>query len=300
MQIPANTRLWGANLNPAPDYFSAPSSWAQLWQVWDWDNWIRPMIDQVRGIGGSCVRVFGNTHVVTSGQIDLATYLQRWRQLLDYAADNGMKVFPCGGDLGHWGRATSRTAALSLYRAWSELLSGYSNVIGIDITNEASDQAHAAWAEAYSQPEPWFDLIAELGELVRQVSGKPITHSRSAHESAAFRSGFIHTDLLSDFLSVHCYYVPAPSDAGALLAAEWAAGKQLIIGEFGGSRQDGIDLPELFTAVRTVVSSDSRIVGALAWSVRDMGPTPDFGLFDAAGTPRADVAPILRGFPTSR
>ena len=306
--IPGSVRLRGVNISPGPQHFYTPSVWAGLWQTWDWDTWIKPIIDDARSIGANSIRAIGNTLVVTSGMISADEYLTRWRQLLDYTASHGMYAYPCGGDLGHWGHATTLVAAEDIYGSWSELLAEYSHVVGVDISNEASTKNFDSEIDSeigYNQPEPWPDVIKRLGELVRNISHKPITHSRSAINPLRWANGSIYTDIISDFLDIHCYYDPSSGDADILRATPWGSGKQLLIGETGA----GLDLNSeersaRYRAVKRLVEASPDNVGALAWSGYDLkdpdAPRDQKGLFDRNRRPRSDITSVFETFPIAR
>jgi len=269
------------------------------------DTWIKPIIDDAKSIGANSIRTIGNTLVITSGMIRADEYLNRWRQLLDYTASQNMYIYPCGGDLGHWGHATTLTAAEDIYGSWSELLAKYSHVVGVDISNEASTKGQDVNKIAYNQPEPWPDVIRRLGELVRKVSHKPITHSRSITDPFRWESGSIYTDTISDFIDIHCYYAPGSGDADILRAVPWGSGKQLLIGEIGA----GLDLTSedraaRYLAVKALVEKSPENVGALAWSGYDLTdhdePHDQTGLFDPNRQPRQDITSVFETFPIAR
>ena len=295
--VGAGIRLRGGNLNPGPQHARQYDLWAALWHDWDWSEWIQPLIDDLKSVGGNALRVFGNTLVVTSGAIDSAAYLDRWRQLLDYTAALDMSVLPCGGDLSHWGGNTTWTAAEDLYGAWARLLAPYDNVIGLDVTNEASDQHAAGTVVTYSQPEPWYATITHLGEVARRESGKPITHSRSVRNPLNWRNGSVITDAVSDFISVHCYYAPGPNDPVPLRESPWGAGKSLIIGEFGASASDS---SSMYGGVTALVAADAANVGALVWPTYDISGEGDNALFYGPGEPQPDQIALFQALPDTR
>lgn len=302
--IPNSVRLRGVNISPGPQHFYTDSVWAGLWHTWDWDSWIKPVIDDARSVGANSFRTIGNTLVITSGMISRQEYLDRWRQLLDYTASQGMYFFPCGGDLGHWGPLTSLAAAEDIYSAWSEVLKQYPNIVGVDISNEASTTPRGKRI-GYKQPEPWPDVVTRLGGLVREIAQKPITHSRSVVKPDRWGNGSIYTDTISDFISVHCYYTPEVHDADILRASQWGVGKQLLLGEMG----TGLDLSshervERYRAVKALVEASPDNVGALAWSGYDLKdssePRDQKGLFDRNRQPRTDITSEFATFPVSR
>ncbi|KXO96415.1 Cellulase (glycosyl hydrolase family 5) (plasmid) [Tsukamurella tyrosinosolvens] len=299
--IPPSLRLRGVNINPS--FFSgvaADEVWSEFWRRWDYETWIRPMIDDAASIGANAIRVFGNTAVVSSGAITLDEYLRRWKQVLDHATGAGMYILPCGGDLSHWGPDTTRSAAERIYRAWARELRRYPRVIGIDVTNEANDQSRTRTTLGYDQPEPWLDTVHRLGDIARSASGKPVTHSRSVRSKFEWRSGSVATDALSDFLSIHCYYAPAPEDPDVLRTTPWGAGKDVVIGEFGtDAGAPRAVWEERFAAVARLTTGSPTRVGSFLWPTYDA--TPDASApFHSPGAPRPAVATAFRTLPLDR
>lgn len=302
-QIRTNGRVRGVNIGPSLNDWRDDSPWTGLWQKWDWDGRIRNELDDAAMLGANCVRLLGNTHVVTSGVISERVYLARWSQLLDYAKSRGLWVYPCGGDLRHWGD-TSLAAAQDLYHNWAQLLAAADHVIGVDITNEAPTASRQVGGIVYHEPESWYYTIKRLGELVRTVSGKPITHSRPvAKDPASWQFGSPETDSLSEFLDLHVYRVMSSNDADRLYTTEWGAGKQLIFGEFGVDLTvDSKTRTAVYDDVRELINHSPNCVGGLAWAIYDTGTSADsqFGLVDENRKPRADIATPFGGFPTTR
>jgi hypothetical protein len=304
LQIGTSGRVRGVCIGPGVDDFRGDSAWTGLWQRWDWDGRIKNELDDAAAVGANCVRLFGNTHVVTSNVITRAEYLLRWSQFLSYSKSLGLWVYPCGGDLSSWG-ATTLEAAEDLYHGWAELLAAQDHVVGVDITNEASAQSRKVGGIAYRQPESWLYTVKRLGEMVRVVSGKPITHSRglSTYDAASWQFGSPETDSLSDFLDVHCYRSLSPHDADVLYSAEWGAGKQLVIGEFGANMTiDSSSRTAAYDGVKALIGNSPNCVGGLAWTIYDTGTDAAsmYGLYDANRNPRPDIATSFGTFPITR
>jgi hypothetical protein len=302
--IGASDRIRGVNIGPAVADFVDESAWAGLWRRWDWDGRIKLELDDAVELGASGIRLIGNTHVVTSNIITRDTYLRQWTQFLEYTKSIGLRVYPCGGDLRHWGDTTLQ-AAENLYQGWAELFIHHDHVIGADITNEAPAQSKFVGGIAYNQPESWLYTVKRLGELVRAVSGKPITHSRglTTYDAASWEFGSPETDVLSDFLDVHAYHALSPNDADGLYASEWGGGKQLIIGEFGANMTlDSAARTADYEGIRGLIASSTNCVGGFAWAIRDTGTDPAslFGLYDENRVPREDIAGPFRKFPVVR
>jgi hypothetical protein len=269
--------------------------WASMWGVWDWGGLIAPQLDDIAKIGNT-VRVIGNTLVLALGRITLAQYLGRWKQLLDHAQSLGLSVYPCGGDLGHWGNYTWDQSAQT-YTQLAQLLKSYPNVIGVDIVNEASQPLEpVGWT--YNQPQPVADLLIELGSIVRSV-GLPITYSRGIATSSGWTLDYF-ADHWGDFLDFHVYYLPGPTDSFQAFDQVGGANKKLIIGEFGiNTASSPDDRAAYYNAMRVMCANDPRCVGALAWSAYDIGPTNDlqWGLFDEQRQLRADIGQPFSTFP---
>jgi hypothetical protein len=261
-----------------------------LWLEWDWNHWIKWQIDLARSIGINGIRVIGSVSTVAEGGISLEQQQAQWKQLLSYLAAVGMYAYPCPSDLRHWA-GTTPAQAVDQYQALGGVLDGYADVIGVDISNEAQFAPEAGWSAAEVQ-----DTLHALTEALKTTTSKPVTHSvsvRSAQEWVQpWVGGFTH----NDFMDVHLYYTPGPTDARQLFDQPWGD-RPLVIGEFGaGIDQSSPDRTARYRAVRELMASDSRFAGALAWDIA----SDNFGLFDPSGRPREDITSALESFPVSR
>ena len=289
--MPAGVKLRGANLVGSFNQITAANGndiWASMWGVWNWGGLIAPQLEDVAKIANT-VRILGNTLVMALGEITLTQYLARWTQFLDYAQSLGLYVYPCGGDLGHWGNYTWAQSTQT-YAQLAQLLAGYPNVIGVDIVNEASAIPElGGWT--YNQPEPVADLLTELGHIVRAV-GLPVTYSRNISDSSGWTLDYF-TDRLGDFLDFHVYYTPGAYDSLNTYEQSWSAGKRLIIGEFGVNKTvSSANRTAHYNAVRTMCGNDPQCQGAFAWSAWDLDNVKDgqWGLFDPRRVLREDIA----------
>lgn len=296
--IPPGVKFRGVNLvNNFTQTTAADGNdiWASLWGVWDWGGLIAQQLEDIAKIGNA-VRIFGNTLVMALGSITLTQYLARWQQFLDHAQSLGLFVYPCGGDLGHWGNYTWAQSTQT-YTQLAQLLKSYPNVIGVDIVNEASQPLEpVGWV--YNQPEPVAELLTELGNVVRSV-GLPITYSRSVATSSGWTQDYF-TDHLGDFLDFHVYYTPEATDSLQAYGQSSSIDKKLIIGEFGITNTfSPEDRAARYNAVRVMIDNDPRCMGALAWSAYDFGPTKDMqtGLFDQHRQLRPDIGQPFSTFP---
>lgn len=220
---------------------------------------------------------------------------------MEYSAAIGLLVYPCGGDFRHWGN-TSWSSATDIYRDLAGLWSGYGNVIGVDITNEASDALKPPLSEyGYNQPEPAIELLTELGGIVHDA-GVPMTHSRSIHSRDGWLDEYA-ADHLGDFLDFHVYYSPDVGDSLVTAGTRWGEGKKLIVGEFGKNVSTAsIDRVEYYDDVRAMCANDENCLGAFAWAAWDQGDldSAKYGLFDQERNLRIDIGGQLKGFPVRR
>ena len=297
--IPPGVKFRGVNLVGNFTQTTAANGndiWASLWGVWNWAGLIAPQLDDIAKIANA-VRVIGNTLVMAVGSITLTQYLARWQQFLDHAQSLGLFVYPCGGDLGHWGNYTWAQSTQT-YTELAQLLKSYPNVIGVDIVNEAQQMPQPVVGWTYNQPEPVADLLTELGGIVRSV-GLPVTYSRGIANSSGWAQDYF-TDHLGDFLDFHVYYLPEATDSLQAYGQSSSIYKRLIIGEFGiNNTFSPEDRAAYYNAMRVMIDNDPRCMGALAWSAYDLGPTNDmqWGLFDPKRRLRTDIGQPFSTFP---
>lgn len=273
-----------------------------MWGGWDWAGWIKPQIDAAVNMGANTIRLIGCVSGITNGTYTLAAYLARWQQFLDYTTSIGVMAYPCGGDFGHWGAAT-KASAVDIYRQWATLLAGYPNVIGVDITNEAFTQSKIITLGGITN---LVDISAALAKVVLDGTPFPVAHSRSATSGDHWSTvDGRWLDVLADFIDIHAYYTVTQAHVATLDTVWWAAGRPLLLGEFGA----GMNVPtagrvDRYEAVRSLLTSEPRLAGALAWAVYDTGSTAanQLGLIEypGSGAERADIAPVFRTLPTSR
>jgi hypothetical protein len=297
--VPPGVKFRGVNLAGNFTQTTAANGndiWASLWGVWNWGGLIAPQLDDIAKIANA-VRIIGNTLVMALENITLTQYLARWQQLLDHAQSLGLFVYPCGGDLGHWGNYIWAQSTQT-YTELAQLLHSYPNVIGVDIVNEAQQMPQPVVGWTYNQPEPVADLLTELGGIVRSV-GLPVTYSRGIANSSGWAQDYF-TDHLGDFLDFHVYYLPEATDSLQAYGQSSSIYKRLIIGEFGiNNTFSPEDRAAYYNAMRVMIDNDPRCMGALAWSAYDLGPTNDWqwGLFDPQRQLRTDIGQPFSTFP---
>ncbi|MGY1671007.1 hypothetical protein [Geodermatophilus sp. SYSU D00710] len=295
-QAPSPPMIRGANITVDA------TPWAGLWANWDWAGWIKWQVDALAALGGNTVRLIGGIGGITDGRYSLSQYLGRWEQFLDYTADTGTWVYPCGGGLGHWS-STSDEQAQDIYRDWGALVDRYDHVLGIDVTNEAFGEGIVS---AGRSEESVFATLRALTSALRQVTATPIAHSQVLLGAADWVTprGRRLQDI-SDFYDFHLYYTPAQpaTDVRRLLRTPWAD-KPVLIGEVGENTTAPSSARALrYRAAETIVRSDKRFMGALAWAITDTvpgEPPSQYGLVDRAGVARSDIVRLFQTWPTSR
>jgi hypothetical protein len=296
LNIPAGTVIRGANIGPTIS--QSASGHREMWSTnWSW-SLMQSQIDDAISIGATAVRIIGSITAVTLGYTTLDTYLQRWKQVLDYCASKGIWVFACGGSLAYWGTTTLAQAQAHLV-AWAMALDAHDALLAIDVTNEC----FAAGAVAGLTSDEIIQQVTQLNAAVRQVTTKPITNSRTAHSLGRWDGPEgAWLDNMNDFHSVHSYYAMSEIDPRPWLNKWWGR-KPVILGEFGAA----LDLSssaraDRYKAAKKLIESNPQFVGAFAWAVRDIavGDANAWGMFDESRAPRADVVDVFKTLPTSR
>lgn len=236
---------------------------------------------------------------VADGTFTQATYLARWTQFLDYVQSLGLYVYPCGGDLGHWGTATDGTAS-TLYQAWGALVDTYPNVVGIDVTNELLTTQRDAAARTRASR---LTTAAALTSALRSVTSLPLAHSRVVQSDGDWDTRDF-ADLLDigDFIDAHLFYTPGVNGPAALQNHPWRS-TPVVVGEFGVNMvSSSADRIARYAAVKAMLAGHGQMLGGLAWAASDQGAAAadQFGLVSRAGAVRSDIADVFQALPTAR
>lgn len=301
LRMPEKIKLWGANLCCYVDDVIAvgTGAWPRMWSEWDWDGWIKPQIDYMigNGIGCNAVRVQGAAYAVHNGTLNMATYLAHWAQLIEYCAQYGVYVYPCGCTLDT--DTDMNLTAAEMGATFAEIFlhhQQYDNVVGIDMIQETAN-----WGEP-----TWTATIAKLAALIAVIKAAGVTLPITCSSSEFVDSGFpwvIEAAPYLDFIDIHCYYHTVP--AGALDAIYAAApGKDIICGEVGAEVSWSTSAEQLRT-IREVLqmmnSGHPNSRGAFVWCSNDPADPlviagKAWGQYDYDFVPRHDRLRLLRRF----
>ena len=297
--LPSGKRVAGVNIlmsQTATTGGEVANSWADCWTSWPWDTWIKPQIDAAAAYGFNTVRLFGTVtaRYAASGytpQLDDQTYLNRWRQVLDYIRQKGMYAYPTLGGCDS-GACRSDMYAYTPSNAWFVaefttllgLLATHADVIfGIDILNESD--AIGNWAAANG-----VTVYAALKAVASQFS-----YTLSCIQVRFPPSGsFDHLDahfyidgLAADYFDADLVGIGCP-----ILIGEWGT-------DYGAGSTARQARANMFLAIVNYTASGRRVAGAQVWDLIGGWGDGDWGVLNADWSTRSDVLAILQSFPTS-
>lgn len=317
---PAGARIKGGNIVPKrgtiSDVFN-PNSWAELWGLWDWAGWVKPMLDNAKSIGLNTVRVMGSHNVQTGSggpygaQISRAAYLANWTQLLDYCRSIGLWVYPSVAgdsqisDYGHsvgsdYGYTPGAAWMLGEYQAIATLFASYTDIIvGIDLYNEAQ-----TWTRTLSNSQPIYNAVKAI---LPHVS---LTWSTAWGAQPTDLSALPAQEVV-DHWEVHIYFFEPTSNTldGVFDGSGTQDIRKVVIGEFGiNDLSNSTARQSFYTSIKgllTHIGANGRqCAGAMAWALSDQDQdasprTNHYGLWTQGGTPRSDIITVLQTFPTT-
>ncbi len=301
LRMPERRKLWGANLCCyVTDVLVVGSgAWPAMWDSWDWDGWIRPQIDYMigNGVGCNAIRVQGAAYAVQNGTLDMGQYLGRWSQLIEYCAQYGVYVYPCGCTLDT--DTDMNLPADQMGAVFAQIFmhhQQYENVVGIDMIQETANWGAPTWTAT----------IAKLAALIAVIKATGVTLPITCSSSEFVDSGFpwvLEAAPYLDFIDIHCYYHTVPAGAlDSILAA--CPGKDIVVGEVGAEASWSTTAEQRRT-IREVLdmanSGNPYVRGAFVWSSTDPANPAvitgkAWGQYDYDKVPRLDRLQLLRRF----
>lgn len=301
LRMPEKIKLWGSNVCCYVDSSVGVGNgaWPRMWSEWDWNGWIKPQIDLMigNGVGTNAIRCQGAAYAVQNGTINMSQYLGRWSQLIEYCAQYGVYVYPCGCTLDS--DTNIDLPAEQMGAVFAEIFrhhQQYANVVGIDVIQET---------ENWGAPT-WTTTIAKLGALAQAIKAHGVTLPLTFSSSEFVDSGFpwvLEAMPYLDYIDLHCYYHDVPVEAlNALLQV--APDKDIVVGEVG-AEASWVSASEQVRVIRDVLrmanSGHPNVRGGFLWCSTDPANPAvitgkAWGQYDYTLSPRQDRLNLLRRF----
>lgn len=280
--------LRGVNLTVKPGYANGAADvtntvWADLWEEWDWDGWVKWQIDLAASIGANCIRLQGGVGGVARGQITSADYETKLRQIIEYVDTLGMGFYATGtGDYSTPRTDATRDALVEM----GAIVSEYEHVVAFELFQEWDYWVQTVPIDMASMVtilDGWYQAVKAAG------CTKPLTYS------VVWDFNAIEVEHCIDFFDMHCYGGPT---------FDWKSytcrKDVLIAGEYGGHMADA-DRVARYQGVQAFLKKYTNFYGGFAWAIVDQGTVDQlYGLFENTPTRRTDVDDIWDGMPTSR
>lgn len=290
-RLPARSvppRVHGVNLVPRADQTDAsPDAWTRFWTDFPsrWDDWIKPQIDDAAAEGWNAVRIIGTVRAVERDGLALNDYLAYQEQVAKYCRSKGMWYYACGGSQNDYQVGVDPSWWATVVGPLCKALYGVGNVWGIDLIQEVAGLSGTpAVAATY--------FTTAVAAARANAPNLAVTFSMDGiGSSAGFGNPWFETVAPHcDFLDFHVYYTPAgASDADAAFAL--AAGRPLILGEFGTAMSAGGSARTARVNAMKAVAERAGCNGSLMWAARPQVAltSNDWGAWDADGVRREDV-----------
>lgn len=295
LSIPSTRKLFGFNLVPKKEDIYGGVAWEHMIQTWDWDNWIKPQIDLHAGnyIGCNALRMIGGCYGIAAGLYTQDFYDARWRQLADYCAQLGIYLYPSCTGKGTLNNSTviSNDGIANIFATSLLKLQAYSNIIGVDVVQEAN--VNAAPSDA--------NLIDILRRVRAAGVTLPLTCSSGEINvaSAATAPWLYAMGQHFDFVDIHNYTYPITMQSfDGVLAA--FPDKDILVGEWGRPQSiaEAQRLADLKQILELMNSGERRIRGGLRWAATDQDTlaTNQWGDYDVSFVPRLAEVNLLRRY----
>lgn len=268
------------------------SKWADFWNTWNWESWVKPQIDVSLAAGANCIKVtasgIGPAEDGFSYPAD-AVLQARIDQFIGYCQSQGavvywnlvahpFYVFGSGGSL-----LSTNLPAVQKVARWVD---AHSNVVAIDVCNEINNSTPSSWSgNNYAQAQT--DLTA-LVAGVRQVTSLPLTASVLCQAVTDITGGWMQAASGAgiDYHDFHPYYTgatPQTTDVAGLRAAPWYRGRYLI-GEIGTSLAQTAPVQTTWTTNLGNMGGQADAYGCVLFCAADYDTvsTGQFGITDTS------------------
>ena len=278
-----NVTLKGVNVVRAYN-----SKWADLWNTWNWEGWVRKQIDVSIAAGANCIKITASGIQPEDGfNYPADAVLQaRIKQLCDYVQSKGAVVywnlvahpyylFGSGG--------TSYSTNIASVLKVAKWVDQQANVVAIDICNEVNQSQPTTWSGPnYTQ------FAADMGTYfadVRTVTSLPLTYSVLCQTASEYTGGWISNGAgFVDFHDLHPYYIsgiPSQSDLATLRAASYYKGR-FLMGECGSSIAQTSSVQTTWTTALGGYGTATDSFGAVLFCAADYDVTTpyQFGMYD--------------------
>lgn len=294
-------RLRGGNLILKP---TDEPWWYLFWGAnYDLGGWIKPQIDALKGVGGNCLRIFGDVKGVLDGHYTRAQYISRVVEVVAYCQTLGLYAYVTFGDYNHipsaWNVSTSPALMQSEMVALATALDGSTNMIGLDVWQESFNGYN--WPSGVDSTVNG-TLIAGWAAAIKGVTDIPLTasdYAKGGDPVQTLSQGAFPA--WADFKDCHKYNYPITADEIATAIALLPS-KALLCGEFGtplsrGSSQQTIDYQGMRDA--SLGSYTPQFAGHLQWAISDQDTVAanQWGMFDASLTARSYMTDVFKTWP---
>lgn len=290
-------KILGASLAPNPNDpggLISAYDMRQMWQVWDWDGWIKPQIDFMLGnCGFNTIRILGAVWDVASELIPASEYLSKSMQLAKYLAERGAYYYPNGSSINSYIDYDLSAGDLAdVFCTFLNPVQDLGNSIGVDLFQEGSIGFFTT------------QFLVDLRQALRDRGMMlPVTCSTSLEVTGGGVTWVNDNISAFDFLDFHIYTFPPGMDYLDYYLV--GTDMDILIGETGknqspsavtgGGSADTV-VSDLSTVYALGLSGHPRLRGVLHWSAADQRsdvqfPVPSelaervYGIFDTNTTP---------------
>ncbi len=317
-RLPSTTIIKGGSIpfrvSDNADYSFFGGMWGGNGNTYDL-TWFSRQIDLLASLGCNTVRIFGDLEQQINTSLNATSYLNRWDEVINYAATKNLYVYVTGASVYElFGVATDGVIteqSLVLLENLLNRVQAHLNVIAFDPIQESIGWVNSSFGlpngylhQANISAAQLLTIQQTIYNRLKPQSLIPISFSgvQGSYTSApAFQTyaPLVNALPYCDYLDFHIYYSATADEVDNV--ANFAPGKEILIGEFGQSVAFNSGLPGCpYTNARDFMFKPN-VVGGLCWATGDQNTdqTDCWGIADNNGNQRANAA-ILATFPSSK